>query len=134
MRQTLRQMTRRVFLKAATLATAAAGVLAISADEGCGNDSTSGTQIIPGPDGTPGSDPCDPSGTGYGYGYGYGGYQYGYGYHYGYGRYGYGCYTMNLSPQHESDMVLDRAARYLASLSRNQWPVGKGSRIKIRIT
>ena len=117
--QSFRQMTRRAFLKAATLATTAAGLVATSTDEGCGSDNTIAI--------------CDPTGTGYGYGYGTRGYGYGYGYHYGYGSYGYGCYVNNLSPQPESDLVLDRAAEYLASLSRRQWPIGKGARLKVRI-
>lgn len=107
-RDSLRQMTRRVFLKVASAATAASALLLTSAEEGCGGDA-------------PGSGPCH-YGYGYSHPYFYGG---------GYG-YGYGCYGVTVSDN--SDLVIDRVGHYLGKISRREWTVRQGTRVKIRIS
>jgi hypothetical protein len=110
MLRTLRQISRRAFLKVTTAATAAlAGGLVATELSGC--------------DTGPG---CPPDGYGYGVGNRYG---YGHGYVYGYGIYGYGCYANPLALAPESNLIVDRiAARF--GLTR-RWSVEDGSRLRI---
>lgn len=110
MLRTIRQISRRAFLKVASAATAVlAGGIAGVELSGCDTGAS-----------------CPPYGYGYGVGNRYG---YGYGYVYGYGIYGYGCYANPLALGPDSNLIIDRVAARLG-LSR-RWSVQDGSRHRI---
>jgi hypothetical protein len=120
----VRRMTRRLFLKTAA---AAAGLTLLGVGEaGCSSGGQYGPRDLAGDD-LAGQDLAGqdlPPGCSYGYGYGYGWY----GSSYGYG-YGYGCH----GPMAQNDMVLDRVARAVGLVARRGWPVGRGARFKLEV-
>lgn len=113
MLHSLRQISRRAFLKvAASVSAVLATGLAGAELSGCGGINTNAI--------------CPPYGYGYGVGNRYG---YGYGYTYGYGIYGYGCYANPLAMADAPNLIVDRLAARLGITKR--WSVQDGSRHRI---